>query len=253
MVSRCFVHFILLVPLTSAKASNYRVSQSLNNTFWTFGVASTAYDMRSATTESLSGNSIELTLGKGLIREKWLLQGSLQSIGGPLNPFFDNQLEMYFSGLGVTCSASYSVLKENIRSDNANSSLTFGLNYTNLSGISLGKNKKLHESFDSTANNDLIDNYKFKNSTLNLLLGFTVSSISKARPLSNRPDLMKTKLEGVSLNFIIQIPLHSKMTSESHILDFKGESQNERRKKSSKTASMKGHSLSFGVTTVISS
>lgn len=238
-----------------SKATTYRISHTLNNDYWLFGASSLKSNLSAEgdDVEDFKNTSLQISIGKGVFRDKWSFSGSIDLLSGPLEPFFENDLDVELEGFGLTFLSSYALTGTGIRDKKPSFAATFGLNYLSVNGASIGRNKNLNKDFDSPLNSGKINGYSVNLSTLNIVLGTTFNWIEKARPQGNHPDLLKTRLEGYALSILAFVPVYGSMDSKVDTLLFNNTSSKIYTSTEDSTSDVSGATIMLSLLTYISS
>lgn len=186
---------------------------SANSThIWTFGLGSIFHRLQAYGDNDLAGTSATIDIGYGIVKEKWFLRGAFSSILGPYEPARDHQFNMDYFGTGFLLLAGAQLQNfpyQNFKFDkfedrSLDYGLAFGFYYFDLSGKSIGKNRRI-DNDSSVAPRD----YRSNITNLALLPSFFVSWLTPSRQAGNTPEDLKTRVEGYQLIVGAVIPVMS--------------------------------------------
>ena len=207
-----FLAWFTCLDGVAAETSPAQYSESTQ--IWTFGLGSIFHRLQAYGDNELAGTSATIDIGYGILHEKWFVRGAFSSILGPYEPARDSQFNMDYFGTGFLLMAGAQlpdlplpILK--VESRSLVYGLAFGLHYSDLSGKSIGKNRK-------TDNDSSVapQNYRSNITNLALLPAFYMSWLSPPRKIGNTPEDLKTRVEGYQLLAGALIPVMSYYDNE---------------------------------------
>jgi hypothetical protein len=174
---------------------------------FSIGVSGHRHSLKSGDNEVI-GNAGAVQLGTGYISESWYAAFSLDILLGPYEPTRGSQLNVDYSGTGLTLWTGFSAQGMNLRSPEGGYGFALGLSYADIVGRSIGKNRREDED-DPTGSPGLIENYIMRVNNLSLLPAIFFSWLAPPRPRGNTPELLMTRLEGYFLTLGMAMPLLS--------------------------------------------
>lgn len=252
MTARHLITALLTLLSGSCLATTYRVSHTLNDDFWIFGSSSHTHQLSGPKDNEFDGTSFQISIGKGTVRDAWNLFTTIDIISGPFKPFFDGQLEIEFEGLGLSSYWHHTISGQTIRGQVPSINFALGINLNRINGSSIGQNNSLKSNYNAPENNGKINKYDLTLSTLNLMIGPTLSWVESARPRGNEPSLLKTRIEGYNVSLLFQIPLYASYSSETKKLSYNDSTRQITGQDSSESGSMSGWSFVVSLSTYIS-
>lgn len=172
---------------------------------FSIGVTGLRYNWKGGDNELL-GNAAAVQLGTGYISENWYIAGSLDILLGPYEPTRGGQLNVDFSGTGLTFWTGFSAQTMSLRSPEGGYGFALGLSYADMIGRSIGKNRRENNE-DLTLNVGLIDNYTLRINNVSLMPALFFCWLAPPRQRGNTPDLLMTRLEGYFLTLGGAMPL----------------------------------------------
>lgn len=201
--------FILLLLLLSSTAQAAEPTPSVRKQFWTFELSAFRHDLKAGDGNELKGKNLNLSIGKGSMKEKWFSYGSVDIILGPYEPVRGNQLDVDYKGVGLSYWIGYSAPDLNLRDELGGYGFIVGLIYSDLVGESIGKNLKINSDDTNPDNVNLIDQYRMHINYFAISPTIFFSWLKPGRKLGDNPDLLKTRIEGYFLTLGLAIPIVS--------------------------------------------
>ncbi len=184
----------------------------VKSTVWSFGVTGLQENLKGSNNHQLIGPSTAIQIGFGHLAEDWLAITSADILQGPYQPTYDSQLQVDYSGFGISAWTGLSAQKANLRSPEGGYGFALGLSYGTLKGVMIGRNR-LSTGGDDTTRRDLVDSYTMTLSKLTLVPGVFFTWLTSARPHGNTPDLLKTRIEGYVLMVGAATPVFATYTA----------------------------------------
>ncbi len=181
---------------------------------WSFGLGSIFHRLQAYGDNDLAGTSAAIDLGYGVLKEKWFVRGAFSSILGPYEPARDHQFNMDYFGTGFLLLAgaqlqNFPYQNMNFENRSLGYGLAFGFHYFDLSGKSIGKNRKI-DNDSSVAPRD----YRSNITNLALLPAIYISWLNPYRKIGNTPEDLKTRVEGYQVLIGAIVPVISYYDNE---------------------------------------
>ena len=145
--------------------------------------------------DELIGKAAAIQLGTSYLSDSWYVAFSVDILLGPYEPTRGNQVNVDFSGTGLTLWTGLSAQTMSLRSPEGGYGFALGLSYADMIGRSIGKNRQ-ESNDDLTSNGGLIDNYTMRVNNVSMMPALFFSWLVPPRPRGNTPELLKTRLEG---------------------------------------------------------
>lgn len=171
------------------------------------GVTGSRHSLKGSDNELL-GSAGAIQIGTGYIDENWYASLSLDVVLGPFEPTLGNQLNVDYSGTGLTLWTGVSAQTMNLRSPEGGYGFALGLSYMDIIGRSVGKNRKMRND-QKDGEQELIDNYIMRVNSLAVIPALFFSWLAPPRPRGNTPELLTTRIDGYFLTIGGALPLLS--------------------------------------------
>ncbi len=188
------------------------MSRETKGSVWSFGLTGLQENLKGSNNHQLIGPSTAIQIGFGHIAEDWLAIVSADILQGPYQPTYDSQLQVDYSGFGISAWTGLSAQKANLRSPEGGYGFALGLSYGTLKGLMVGRNR-LDSGNGTASTRGLVDSYTMTLSKLTLIPGVFFSWLTNARPHGNTPDLLKTRIEGYVLMVGAATPMFATYTA----------------------------------------
>ncbi len=177
---------------------------------WSFGISSLKHSLKARGGVEYIGPAAGLQIGYGRISDYWFTNASVDILLGPYQPTQSGQIDVDYSGTGITLEAGLSAHSANIRSADGGYGFVMGLNYGDTVGRNSGINRKsssTNASFAGEGDETLLDEYSQRVTYFALSPQIFFSWLQPPRPIGNTPELLTTRIEGYMLTLGGLIPL----------------------------------------------
>lgn len=198
------------VAARAADVSSANIEAKLaRNHVWTFGLGSARYLMNAHGENDLKGFAGSVSLGYGYLQDRWFFHGTIDQILGPYVPVREGEVNVDYGGTGFSLWTGVSFEAMDLRSKSGGYGVAIGMNYLDIVGRQIGRNRKASEDPYDVSNFYLTQNYKSKVTSLSVVPAFFATWLSDSRPQGNKPELLKTRIEGVMTTIGFAIPMAS--------------------------------------------
>ncbi len=216
-------------------------NQEMKNSVVSIAIDGIRYILKADNDNELVGNGVKIGLGGGYIAKSWYMNGMLDILLGPYEPTRDKQLNVDYVGTGLSYWWGTSAQTLDLRSSEGSYGFAVGLNYADVVGRSVGRNRKETTNPADPENSNLIDNYIMRVTSFSVTPALFFAWLKGARPKGNTPDLLATRLEGYVMTVGVAIPL---LASYQAHYDKRGDvTEQFEPKKISEKGPLKGYSL----------
>jgi hypothetical protein len=189
---------------------NTVAESEIRNGFWSFGLSGLRHTLKAGNGNEVLGNTAAISIGTGYLRHKWYSYGTLNILLGPYEPTRDRQLNVDFEGSGATYWLGFSAQDLDLRSAAGGYGFVMGLDYSDISGHSVGRNRQESGDPANPKNVGLINKYSMHVSQLAVIPSIFFCWLEPGRLKGNTPELLRTRVEGYVLTIGIGIPFLSK-------------------------------------------
>lgn len=202
-----------------------QISQKKNRrSTWAFGLSGQKLTLKSGDEYEVLGNQAAIQIGTGHIAKSWYFLGSLDFTLGPYEPTQSQQIDADFLGTGATLWSGFSAQTLDIRSTAGGYGFALGLNYGDIVGRSIGRNrrddgKRQPDGKPTDDNQELIDSYSMRVTHFSIIPGLFFSWLDEDRPLGNSKELLTTHIDGYLLTFGLAIPLDTTYSAKAVLTD----------------------------------
>jgi len=195
------------MKLPAGSGDSTRVEPPVRNNVWTVSVTGLRHNLKSATKNEVLGRSGNVSLGLGYIEKSWMTSASVDFILGPFEPTYGEEVDVDYSGTGVTWWWGYSAQTLDLRSVDGGYGFALGLSYADFVGRAVGRNRKAPDNPYDPENKGRVDNYLIQVNSLTVIPAIFFTWLAPARARGNAPDLLTTRLEGWFLTIGAGMPL----------------------------------------------
>ena len=187
-------------------ASQAAADEATRNTFWHLGMNGERHLLKSGENLHLVGSSLVVQLGRGYVGENWYGSVSLDIISGPYEPVQRDAQTLDYLGTGFTVWWGYNAEPVNIRTDKGNYGFSLGLSYADIVGRTVGQRRYTREA-QGVAGTEVVDDYVMRITNFSLIPAVFFCWLTEPRPLNNRPENLRTRIEGYLLTIGVATPL----------------------------------------------
>lgn len=209
------VYFAFVVPsvgqaatavpaLTPVKSSKKSSSENVKRNIWSFGFTGFRSSLKADDGSELLGNSGAVQLGTGYLGHAFFFDASFDILLGPYEPTFARQVNVDYTGTGMTLWTGFSAQTADLRSEAGGYGFALGISYSDIAGHSSGKNSSAKNGAQA---DKLVDDYTMRVTNLSLLPAVYFSWLAPARPHGNTPELLATRVEGYVLTIGAAAPM----------------------------------------------
>jgi hypothetical protein len=195
--------FLLFAPWSSSFAEDTRKAT------WVVGSSVMRHSLQAGPSHELVGKAGQVSLGGGWISQRWLTSVTLDILMGPWEPSSAQSLDVDWSGTGGTWWTGWSARNLDLRSPQGSYGVGLGLNYADMVGRSIGRNRRDPGDPSDPRAVGIVDNYVMRVNNLGVSAALFFTWLAPARPQGNSPELLKTRLEGSVLWIGATVPVAS--------------------------------------------
>lgn len=206
----CFILLVSNYSFADTKVSPTKIADSdSSETYYFVGFTGVRQNMRGLEVHALTGNSVEINFGMKSLGRNWYLDGSVDVRQGPYEPILDRQLDSDYFGTGFTLTWGISAQNLDIRSIEGSYGFALSAKYLDIAGRSIGRNRS-EAAFASGDKDSIISKYSMRVNELSLTPSIFFSWLTTKREKSNKPEHLKTRIEGYMINIGLSVPYSSR-------------------------------------------
>ncbi len=199
-----FFWLILIIVIPKATA------QPVQSDVWTIGLTSVKHSLKAKDGIEFIGPAAALQIGYGSIGDYWFANGYVDILLGPYQPTQGGQMDVDYTGTGLSVEAGLSAHSNNIRSPDGGYGFVMGFNYGDTQGRGTGISRKSRRApaFGFVTQESAgLDEYSQRVTYFALAPQIFFSWLGQPRPIGNTPELLATRIEGYMLTIGGIIPL----------------------------------------------
>jgi len=181
----------------------------IRNNFWTFGLSGTRHTLRAGDGNELTGNTVDVSFGTGILRHMWYSYGTVDILLGPFEPTREKQLDVDYQGTGITYWWGYSAQELDLRHPEGGYGFTMGIKYADIAGRSIGRNRREKGLRSNIENEHQISDYRMRITTFSLIPAIFFCWLKESRATGNSRELLRTRVEGYFLTLGLSLPVLS--------------------------------------------
>ncbi|MBP9707154.1 MAG: hypothetical protein KBD78_05875 [Oligoflexales bacterium] len=214
-LTRIFLAVCLFLNVSAELFADTKVSQTkiadpdTSETYYFIGFTGVRQNMRGLEVHTLTGNSVEINFGMKSLGRNWYLDGSVDIRQGPYEPILDRQLDSDYFGTGFTLTWGISAQNLDIRSIEGSYGFALSAKYLDIAGRSIGRNRS-EAAFSAGDKDTIINKYSMRVNELSITPSIFFSWLTTKREKSNKPEHLKTRIEGYMINIGLSVPYSSR-------------------------------------------
>lgn len=179
------------------------------NNFWAVGMSGERFTYKAGDGFELLGNGGLVSMGYGIIKDRWYVIGNADIITGPFDPNQNRNhtLDIDFQGTGVNAWWGYSAQELDLRHPTGGYGFTVGLNYQDIVGKSLSKDIHAPMPTHLSQAERLGHDFKIRMTTLAISPGIFICWMKPPRTYGSKLEHLQTRIEGYLLSLAFSYPI----------------------------------------------
>lgn len=198
---------LILAAATLTAIKPQAAPETTRSSVWSVGVAGGRHSLKAGDGNEILGNYGSVQLGTGYISRSWYTLVAIDFLLGPYEPTRNRQLDVDYTGTGITAWVGFSAQTLDLRSQEGGYGFALGLSYADSVGRSVGRNRQEGTAPAGTTSAKLIDDYALRVTNFSLLPAIFFCWLQEGRPPGNTPELLATRIEGFVLTIGAAMPL----------------------------------------------